>query len=455
MPASTVVRLDEPALFTDLYELTMAASYVREGMTAPATFSLFVRRLPPERSFLIAAGLRDALEYLQDFRFSDRALEYLRSLDRFDVDFLSFLHNFWFRGDVWAMPEGTIVFPDEPLLEVTAPLPQAQLVEGALLNLCHFETLVTTKAARCVLAARGRPIVEFGMRRAPGLDGAIRAARCAFIAGAASTSNVLAGFVENIPVTGTMAHSYVSAFTEEIEAFRAFSRSFPDQTVLLLDTYDTLVAAHRAVEVARELESQGHRLAGVRLDSGDIPTLARQVRHILNQAGLEYVRILVSGGLDERDIDQWVRDGVPIDSFGVGTKMDVSADAPYLDMAYKLVRYGERYVLKTSPGKETWTGEKQVYRFRGADGRFCEDLIALRGEPAPPGALALLEPVMQAGRIWRPHPRLGDVRRQCADMLASLPDDVRTLRDPRRYPIRYSERLVELQDSLKAAIPAI
>jgi nicotinate phosphoribosyltransferase len=441
------------ALFTDLYELTMAASYLREGMDGEATFSLFVRKLPEDRAFLVAAGLEDVLSYLRDLRFSDEAIEYLRSLDRFDAAFLDYLRGLRFTGRVRAVPEGTVVFADEPLLEVTAPIIQAQLVETAVLNVCHLQTTLASKAARSVIAARGQPVVDFGLRRAHGVDAGMKAARCSFIAGATMSSNVLAGLAYGIPPTGTMAHSYVTAFDREIDAFRAFARAFPDGTTLLLDTYDTLAGARKAVEVARELEAAGHRLGGVRLDSGDIPALSREVRHMLDEAGLDYVRIFVSGGVDEHSIQEWLDAGAPIDAFGVGTRMDTSADAPYLDMAYKLVEYRGRPVLKLSTGKETWAGEKQVYRFRDAAGRFSGDLIALADEP-PPDAEPLLQAVMEDGRPVAPGPPLTAIRDRCAAQLAALPEGVRRLRDAEAYPVRYSERLTSLQRSLEARAEA-
>ena len=445
----------DAALFTDLYEVTMAASYLRQGMNGRATFSLFVRKLPKERSFLIAAGLEDVLNYLQSFRFSDDAIWYLASLDRFETAFLDFLRDLRFTGSVRAMPEGTVVFQDEPLLEVTAPIIEAQIVETAILNLVHFQTLLTSKAARSVLAARGRPVVEFGLRRTHGIDAGMKAARCAFIAGATMSSNVLAGLHYGIPPTGTMAHSYVSAFPHEIDSFRAFARAFPAGTILLIDTYDTVAAAHKAVEVAKEMKGRGHRLAGVRLDSGDIVALSKEVRRILDRAGLDYVKIFVSGGLDEESMDQFLSAGAPIDAFGVGTRMDVSADAPYLDMAYKLVEYEGRHVLKTSAGKATWTGQKHVYRFLQRDGRFVSDLLTLHDEPFHSGeAELLLRTVMEGGRLLAPHPPLTAVRDYCRAQIAALPEEVRRLRDAAVYPVRYSDRLVSLQRSLEAQLEA-
>jgi nicotinate phosphoribosyltransferase len=445
----------DAALFADLYELTMAASYLREGMRGPATFSLFVRRLPRERAFLVAAGLEDVLNFLRGFRFSDEALSYLDSLDLFDSLFLEFLRHVRFTGLVRAVPEGTVVFPNEPLLEVTAPIIEAQLVETAVLNLVHLQTMLTSKAVRCVAAARGRPVVDFGLRRTHGLDAGMKAARCAFIAGASMSSNVLAGLHYGIRSSGTMAHSYVSAFAREIDAFHAFARAFPAQTTLLLDTYDTVAGARKAVLVAKEMERAGHRLAGVRLDSGDLLDLSMQVRRILDDAGLASVQIFASGELDERGIEQCLAAGAPIDAFGVGTRMDVSADQPYLDMSYKLVEYDGRPVLKSSAGKATWAGQKQVYRrLRSGEG-FAGDVIALREEPAPPGAVEiLLRSVMEHGRLLAPHPRLSAIRDYCAAQVASLPDDLRAIGGTTTYPMSYSDRLVSLQRVLEAQLQA-
>ena len=453
--ASGPLLTRDAALFTDLYELTMAASYLREGMRGPATFSVFVRELPRERSFLVAAGLEEVLNFLRGFRFSDDALSYLDSLDLFAPVFLEYLRRLRFTGLVRAVPEGTVIFQNEPVLEITAPIIEAQLVETAVLNLVHFQTLLASKAVRCVLAARGRPVVEFGLRRTHGIDAGMKAARCAFIAGASMSSNVLAGLHYGIPPSGTMAHSYVSAFPREIDAFRAFPRSFPARTTLLLDTYDTLTAARKAVLVAKEMEAKGQRLAGVRLDSGDLVELSKRVRRVLDDAGLSYVQIFVSGGLDERGIERYLTDGAPIDAFGVGTRMDVSADQPYLDMAYKLVEYDGRPVLKSSAGKGTWAAQKQVYRrLRSGEG-FAGDVIALREEPAPPGTVEiLLRSVMERGRLLAPHPPLPVIRDYCAAQVASLPEDLRGLSGTATYPVSYSERLVSLQRSLEAQLEA-
>lgn len=455
MPPGTFLAgplsLADAALFTDLYELTMAAAYFRRGMHGRATFSLFVRRLPPQRGFLVAAGLEAVLAYLQAFRFSSAALAYLERLGRFPPEFLAFLEGLRFTGEVRAVPEGTILFADEPLLEVSAPIIEAQLVETAVLNFCHLETLLASKAARAVLAARGRPVIDFGLRRTHGVDAGLRAARAGYLAGFAMTSNVLAAATFGLRPTGTMAHSYVSAFPHELDAFRAFAEVFPDQTVLLLDTYDTVAAAHKAVRVARELEARGHRLAGVRLDSGDLVALSRAVRDVLDRAGLHAVRILASGGLDETEIERMLEAGAPIDAFAVGTRTNVSADAPYLDIAYKLVRYDGRDVLKVSPGKETWAGEKQVYRRRDAAGRLAGDVLALREEPPLDDAEPLLEPVMAEGRPLEPPPPLDSLRARCQAQLAALPPETRRLRDPVPVAVVPSPRLRAHQQALRAA----
>jgi nicotinate phosphoribosyltransferase len=442
--------LRHAGLFTDLYELTMAAAYVRAELNPTATFSLFVRRLPPERGFLLAAGLEDVLEYLRALRFTPEALRWLGSLGRFDPGVLDHLGELRFTGEVRAMPEGTAVFAEEPILEVTAPLIEAQLVETAVINLIQLPTLVASKAARAVLVAGGRPLAEFGLRRSHGTTAGMQAARAAWIAGFASTSNVLASMTWGIAASGTMAHSYVSAFSDELEAFRAYARAHPDDTVLLLDTYDTVAAAHKAAVVARELAAEGHRLAGVRLDSGDLDALSRAVRQVLEAEGAAGVPIVASGGLDEHDVARMVAAGASIDAFGLGTRIDTSADAPSLDLVYKLVRVGGRDVLKLSAGKESWVGPKGVHRFVGADGRFERDRLAAAEEPAPPDAVSLLEPVMSEGTLVRPHPSLDEIRTRAAAQVAALPVPVRRLTSPAAYPVEVSPLLRERQAAARA-----
>jgi nicotinate phosphoribosyltransferase len=443
------------ALFTDFYELTMAASYLREGMRDEATFSLFSRRLPPGRSFLVAAGLQDVLTFLAGFRFSEAAIAYLRGLGTFGADFLEFLAGVRFTGTVRALPEGTPFFADEPLLEVTAPIIEAQLVETAVMNMCHLQTVQASKAARVVLAAQGRAVVDFGLRRTHGVDAGLRAARSAYLVGAARTSNVLAAMHYGIPPAGTMAHSYIQAFPHELDAFRAFAQAFPAGTTLLIDTYDTVAAAHKAVTVGQEMAARGQRLVGVRLDSGDLTALAKEVRQILDQAGMRDVEIFASGGLDEEEVAACLAAGAPIDAFGVGTRMNVSADAPYLDMAYKLVRYAGRNVAKLSPGKATWPDEKQVYRLRGSGGEARGDVLTTRDD-APPaaGAEPLLETVMRQGEIVQAPPPLAVLRERCLREIAALPEGVRRLHAAEAYPVQTSERRRERRRALSESLAA-
>lgn len=448
------LTLRDPALFTDLYELTMAAAFFRERMRETATFSLFARRLPPTRAFIVAAGLEEALEYARGLHFTADAIEYLRSLGRFEPEFLEYLATLRFTGEIRAVPEGTVIFPDEPMLEVSAPVIEAQLLESALLNACHLQSVLASKAARVVIAAQGRDLAEFGLRRSHGTDAALKAARCAWITGFGSTSDVLAGRAYGIPVSGTMAHSFVTAFGDEQEAFRAYARAFPDSAILLIDSYDTLEGARKAVTVARELAARGHALAGVRLDSGDLLALSRAVRGILDEAGLAGVRIVASGGLDEHDIAALVAAGAPVDAFGVGTRLNVSADAPSLDLVYKLVRYGDRDVLKLSEGKETWVGAKALYRSFGPDGLVAGDVLSLDAETPPTGSVSLLEVVLDGGELLRPHPSLGDIRRHCAGQLATLPDELKRLQGHGEYPIAVSPGLRARQERALAEVGA-
>jgi nicotinate phosphoribosyltransferase len=435
-------------LLTDLYELTMAQSYLREGMSGQATFSLFTRTLPPGRSYLVAAGLEDVLRYLQDLRFSPGDVDYLRSAGIFGDDFLDALASFRFTGQVWAIPEGRLVFPNEPFLEVTAPIPEAQIVETFLINQVHLQTMIATKAARSLWAAQGRRLVDFGLRRTHGADAGMKAARSSYLVGFDSTSNVLAGKRYGIPIAGTMAHSYVSSFPEEIAAFRAYARTFPDTSTFLIDTYDTVVGARKAAAVAREMERAGHPLRAVRLDSGDLLALSREVRQVLDEAGLEYVEVFASGGLDEYQIEELLAAGAPIGGFGVGTRMGVSADAPYLEMAYKLVKYGGRPVLKLSSDKVSLAGEKQVYRRSDPGGAFLEDTIALRREfrlIGTPAGEPLLEKVMEGGRLLGPTPALEEIRGRFRGEFARLPERYKGLRETPEYPVRLSPSLAELQ----------
>lgn len=431
------------ALLTDLYQLTMGQSYFLEGMHEPATFSLFIRHLPPNWGYFVAAGLEDVLTYLESLAFTPDDLAFLHQTGRFTNDFLDHLAHLRFTGTVRALPEGTVFFPGEPVLEISAPIIEAQLVETFVLNQVHFQTLIATKAARCLEAARGRQVVDFGLRRTHGTDAGMKAARSSYLAGFQATSNVLAGARYGIPIAGTMAHSYIESFPTELEAFRAYARAYPEACILLIDTYDTLAAAESAVTVARELAATGHRLRGVRLDSGDLVALSQGVRRILDAAGFPDVTILASGGLDEYEIERLLDQGSPIDMFGVGTKMGVSADAPYVDMAYKLVEYGSRPTLKLSPEKATWPGRKQIWRLVEGE-EFIEDVISLAHEPPIEGARALLQPVMSDG-CRLSSDSLAQARQRAIEQQSALPPTVRRLIQPDTYPIRYSAQLEELR----------
>jgi nicotinate phosphoribosyltransferase len=408
---------DCSALATDLYQLTMAQAYWYQEMYQPAVFDLFVRELPAGRSFLLAAGLEQALEALEAFRFEAPHLDYLETLGLFHQEFLDYLADLRFHGEVRAVPEGTPVFPDEPLLEVVAPLPQAQLMETCLINQLQLPTLVASKAALLVAAAEGKAVVDFGLRRAHGIEAGVKAARAAYIAGVASTSDLLAGSAFGLPVAGTMAHSYVLAHEDELESFRRFAELYP-RTVLLVDTFDTLAGVDKVIGLAREL-GERFQVRAIRIDSGDLGELARQARVRLDRAGLWSVSIFVSGDLDVASVAGLVRQGAPVDGFGVGTHLVTSADAPFLNCAYKLVEYAGIPRMKLSAGKATLPGSKQVYR-RYREGRCVNDLIARRDE-ADAGR-ALLQPVMQAGRrLPEASPPLDRVREYCRGQLSELP----------------------------------
>lgn len=434
------------ALLTDLYELTMAASYHANGMEEPATFDLFVRSLPEARNFLVACGLDDALHYLEHLRFDDDACAYLASLGMFRSEFVEFLGSLRFTGDVWAVPEGELVFEGEPILRVTAPLVEAQIVETFLLNCVGYQTMVASKAARVALACDGRTFVDFSPRRDHGADAALRAARASFVAGAAATSNVLAGSTWGIPVTGTMAHSYVMRFEREADAFRTFARDFPDNATLLIDTYDTEQGARTVVDVAAQLAGEDVAIQAVRLDSGDLGELASAVRKILDEGGLHDVRIFASGDLDEYRIAELVGRGAPVDAFGVGTQLGTSGDAPWLGVVYKLVEAGGPRV-KLASGKVTLPGKKQVHR-RREGGRIRGDIIALHDEDVP-GAEPVLEPAMEGGRRTAPPPELGEVKERCARAVAELPDELRGIEPaPAPYPVDRSAGITGLLERL-------
>jgi nicotinate phosphoribosyltransferase len=426
------------ALFTDLYQLTMLEAYFAEGLTDSAVFTLFVRRLPEQRNVLIASGIESVLAYLEQLQFSADDIAYLRSLGMFSPDFLTALGELRFTGDVDAVPEGTPVFANEPVLEVVAPIMQAQVVETFVMNQIHVETVLASKAIRVVTAAQGRRVVDFGARRTHGLDAALKAARASYVAGVDATSNVLAGKLYGIPVAGTMAHSYIQAHVSERDAFRAFARRFPG-TVLLVDTYDTLTGVRRVIDLVKSAP-EDVKVGAVRLDSGDLVALARETRRLLDEAGLHHIQIFVSSGLDEHSIAALLRAGAPIDGFGVGTGMTVSADAPSLDIVYKLAEYGGAGRTKLSLHKSILPGRKQIFR-READGTAVGDVIGRANEGLP--GRPLLHPVMRGGqRVGDGATDLGSARGRAAEEFSRLPPRIRdiTPADP-PYPVGISAAL--------------
>lgn len=437
-------------LLVDLYELTMLAAFWREDLVArPATFSLFVRRLPSQRGYLVAAGLDDALGWLERLRFDRSHLDALASLARFPDGFLDWLATLRFTGTVRAVPEGTVVFADEPILEVDAPVGEAQLAESLLLNQISVQTTLATKAARCRDAARGRAVVDFALRRAQGVDAAMKLVRVSRIVGLDGTSNVAGAVRYGLPASGTMAHSFVEAYADETDAFRGFAGTFPQDAVLLVDTYDSRRGVEHAIVVARELREQGVELRGIRIDSGDLAAWARGARQCLDDAGFPGVRIIASGGIDEYAIEELLGAGAPIDGFGVGTALGVSADAPGLDAVYKLVAFDGHPVRKTSEHKATWPGRKQVWRA----GDFAGDVLALADEDPPsPEHRALLEEVMHDGRRTRAGRRdLASSRDHFEAEWRRLPASLRALTHPAGYAVDVSTRLLEVTGALDRA----
>ena len=441
-------RIENLALLTDLYELTMAASYFDHQMFEPATFSLFIRNYPPSRRYFVSAGLADVLSYLQDLKFTPEDLEYLEETELFKPEFLSYLDEFRFRGNVYAIPEGRLFFVNEPLLEVTASLIEAQIVETFIINIINFQSMIATKASRCVHAAWPRKLVDFSLRRTHGADAGLKAARASFIGGFIGTSNVLAGKIYGIPIFGTMAHSFITSFEDEIDAFRAFAYTFPEDTVLLVDTYDTLSGTRIAAEVGKEMAHEGMELKGVRLDSGDIARLSKEVRGILREEGFAEATIFASGGFDEYKIKRVLDKGGDVDSFGVGTKMGVSADAPYFDMAYKMVQYAGRPVLKLSPGKMTLASDKQVFRFTTTKGKLKKDVIGLRDDILTEGE-PLLKKVMGNGEIITELPSLSQIQKSFLDEFSLLDKKNKSIdKEGKEYPVGLSLRLKSLQDQV-------
>lgn len=461
---ATDLRIDqrEHALLTDFYELTMAAAFFAHGHNDTACFSLTVRRMPARRGFLVAAGVERFLEVLEEYRFEEPALNYLRSLDLFRADFLDFLANLRFTGEVRAMPEGTVFFPDEPLIEVRAPLIEAQLLEPLAMNQIGFASLVASKAARVVAVAQGRRLIEFGFRRSQGVDAGLIAARASYLAGFAGSSNMLAGMRYGIPLYGTMAHSFVMAYEREREAFENYVSVFPRLSTLLVDTYDTLRGVENAAAVALRLKQAGGRLQGVRLDSGDFVELSKKARRILDERGLGEVPIFASGNLDEYRVEQMLGANAPIDAFGVGTALDVSDDAPALDVTYKLVEYRGAARLKLSRDKQSLPGRKQVFRALDERGRCYADRIGLAEEsavtvareirPAPASVAPLLEVQFRDGRRVLPRPTLEESRERFLAGFGKLDARYKDLVRPELYPVRPTAALHALfvTEKLKA-----
>ena len=429
-------------LLTDLYQLNMIQAYLDHGETKVAVFELFVRKLPARRGFLVAAGLEQALDFLENLRFSAEELGWLEQSGRFGKDLLDHLAGFRFTGDVHAMPEGTVFFANEPILRVTAPLPEAQLVETRLINIMHFQSLIAAKAARMVLCAPGKLLVDFGLRRAHGAEAGLFAARASYIAGFAGTATMLASKLYGIPIHGTMAHSFVQAYDDETAAFEAFARSRPENVILLIDTYDTENAARKVVSLAPRLKAAGISVRGVRLDSGDLIALSKSVRRILDDGGLSDATIFASGGLDEDELALIARREAPIDGFGIGTSLTTSFDVPALDCAYKLQEYAGLPRRKRSTGKATWPGRKQVWRHYDADGRMRQDILSEENDHQ--AGQPLIQAVMTNGRRLQPQPTLAEIRAHATRDLERLPEPLRRLESGASYPVRVAERLERL-----------
>jgi nicotinate phosphoribosyltransferase len=429
-------------LLTDLYQLNMIEAYLAYGETKTAVFELFVRKLPARRGFLVAAGLEQALEFLEGLRFSADEIDWLKRTGRFSARTLDYLAALCFTGDVHAMPEGSVFFANEPILRVTASLPEAQLVESRLINILHFQTVIASKAARMVLAAPGKLLVDFGLRRAHGAEAGLMAARASYIAGFAGTATVLAGKMFDIPLFGTMAHSYIQAHDDEAVAFERFAHARPQDLVILLDTYNTEAAARKVMALAPRLKASGIVVRGVRLDSGDPIALSKSVRRILDDGGLTDVTIFASGGLEEDQLMAMAEADAPIDGFGIGTSLTTSSDAPALDCAYKLQEYAGQPRRKHSAGKETWPGRKQVWRRYDTHGRMAGDTISVENDDQP--SEPLIHEVMQAGKRIGPARRLTAIRAYAESELERLPEPLRKLEPGEIYPVQVGEALIGL-----------
>ena len=438
-------------LLTDLYELNMIQAYLDRGENGEAVFEFFVRRLPARRSFLLAAGLADAIDYLTTLQFSAAEIDWLKSTGRFNQSLFDYLAGFRFTGDVHAIPEGSVCFPSEPLIRITAPLPQAQLVETRLINILHYQTLVASKAARMVLAAPGKILSDFGLRTAHGAEAGLFSARASYIAGFAGAANVLAGKRYGIPIVGTMAHSYVQVHDDETQAFENFARARPEGVILLIDTYDTEQGARKVVELAPRLKADGITIRGVRIDSGDLITNAHKVRRILDEGGLREVIILVSGGINEDILQGMMKARTPIDGFGIGVNLAASLDVPALDCAYKLQSYAGRPKRKLSEGKATWPGAKQVWRTYDADGRMRGDILSLETDRQP--GEPLIVPVMRAGKLIASLPALAQIREHAARDLKRLAGPLARLESGFEYTVQMADALRALAEQISAKKP--
>lgn len=438
------------SLFLDLYELTMAQSYLANGMSANATFSLFVRPSEISRPYMVFAGLTEIINYISTFNFHQETIDYLNSTNLFNKTFLAYLKTFRFTGTIRSMKEGALFFYNEPIMEIEAPIIEAQILETLIINLVHHQTLIATKAARCVFAANRKSLSDFSLRRSHGIDAGMKSARSSFLVGFDTTSNVLAGKTYGIPITGTMAHSYVSSFKNEIDAFRSYSKDNPNNTTLLIDTYDVIIGAKKAAAIGKEMEVTGQKLKAVRIDSGDLQFLSKAVREILDTAKLNYVQIIVSGGLDEYKVSDLVKAKSPIDGFGIGTRMGVSEDLPSIDMVYKLVNYDSRDINKSSEGKRYISGKKQVFRINDKNGNMNQDIIGSYNEPAPTKhATPLLTLQVDEGKIVVALPNLKQIRQSFIYDFSTLETKYKLLENPSTYPVNISDKLDMIQSSLQ------
>lgn len=442
------------SLFTDYYELTMCASYFDNKKSEIATFDLFIRNMPKNRSYFLFVGLEQVLLYLQKLQFKNEQLVYLKK-QGFSDDFIEYLKNFEFTGDVWALPEGTVTFPNEPLIRITAPIIEAQIIETFLINTVNLQTMIATKASRVVTAAKGRPVIEFGLRREHGIDAGIKVARSSYIAGCKGTSNVLAGKYYKIPIFGTMAHSFIMSYENEFNAFQAFTKTFPNKTTLLIDTYDISSGLNNAILVAKNLEKSGLKLGGIRLDSGDLENTSKKIREILGKKNLDYLNIFASGDLDEFLIQKLLNNSAKIDAFGVGTKLGTSSDRPYLDIIYKLSEITDEKgisspIMKLSKNKLTLPGKKQIFRCSDKEGFFSHDIIALEEEKLP--GECLLIKTMEQGKLIYHMPSLENIRAYAKENLKKLPSKYHTFTNAPKYPVKLSEKLDKLTKNLRKKI---